>query len=263
MRDSATVSRFLAQQLRNRGLEDFTVVQLAQAGYNITQEIATVGEWLRRGSRPRAIVFFHGLNEVAPYEEGEPLWAPYGYRQVAERIELGKRDFAAEALGLARHLAFVQRLRGAVSQPEPADRLPDDEVCRSVTDWYRYHSGQIVSLGQRYRFVPLLVWQPTLARTGKKLARYEQFRLEWEQRHHPKLNPLLRDCSLMVDSAMAASSEAQYYHPLHGMFDGDTGEVFMDGHGHMTERAHLAVGDTLAALVMSRWASAGATIPAE
>ena len=249
-RDSATIGAFIARGLQARGTEEVTLISLAQAGYNLTQEIATLTEMLRAGQRPVLVVFIDGVNEVGHFVEGEPLWGTYGQRLVERRIALGKRTALEELLGMGRHVEFVQRIEAAVRPSAPS--APPDPVaaCDTVGRFYLTNIRQVEALATAFDFTPLFIWQPPRAMTGKPLTDYEEFRQAWEARGSAHIAPILARCSSVVDSLMAGRPDTRYL-PFHSLFDRDTTTVFLDGFGHLTERANAVVGDTLARLVES------------
>ena len=104
------------------------------------------------------------------------------------------------------------------------------------------------SLADEFGFAVIFVWQPTLSVTKKRLTDYEAYRMAWEEDVGLELNSLMARCTATVDSVMALHSEIPYV-PFNGLFDSDTTTVFLDGFGHVTERANAIIGDTVAGLV--------------
>lgn len=255
-RDSFTIAAHIAGGLRRRGVDDVEVVSLAQAGYNFLQGIATLQEQLRFGSRPAAVVFFDGVNEIGPLLEGEPLWGAYGQQLVAERIALGKRTPVQEIVGLGRHLAIVDRLRLVFSPP--IDGHPDipDEICDVVAPWYLAGARVVGSMAVEFGFADVLVWQPSLGATGKRLSDYEAYRSAWDEDVGLEVARLMRRCVAAVDSTMALHPAVPYV-SFNALFDDDTTSVFLDGFGHVTELANGVIGDSIAGLVAARLSRRG------
>lgn len=248
VRDSATVGAFVAPGLRRRGIGDASVISLAQAGYDLPQEAATLQQVLRQGGRPVAVVFLDGVNELGPFIEGEPLGGVYGQRRIESVVARDRLGFWGELMSLGRHLALVERIRHALWPPKRSSDGSPEMVCATVAEYYLTNVRSIVALGREFGFRPLFIWQPTLAMTGKDLSEYEAFRRSWEASGERSIGPYLRSCSAVVDSLMARHPDIPYM-PFHGVFDGDTATAFIDGFGHLTETADAVVGDSIAGLV--------------
>ncbi len=106
------------------------------------------------------------------------------------------------------------------------------------------------SLADEFGFAVIFVWQPTLSATKKRLTDYEAYRMAWEEGVGLELNSLLARCATTADSVLALHGDIDYVQ-LNGLFDSDTTTVFLDGFGHVTERANAIIGDTVAGLVAS------------
>jgi hypothetical protein len=121
-------------------------------------------------------------------------------------------------------------------------------VCDTVVQWYLAGTRMARSLADEFGFAVIFVWQPTLSATKKRLTDYEAYRMAWEENVGLELDSLLARCTTTVDSIMALHTDVHYVQ-LSGLFDSDTTSVFLDGFGHVTERANAIIGDTVAGLV--------------
>lgn len=247
-RDSGTVGAFAAGGLRDRGIDNVTLVSLAQVGYNLTQEIAALTERLRAGQRPAVVVFVDGVNEVGHFVEGDPLWGVYGQRLIERRIALGKRTAMEEVLGFGHHSELVSRIGAALNAGPPRGDPAPVATCDTVGQRYAASVRMVEALGSEFGFAPVFVWQPTLATTGKPLSYYEGYRLRWEAQEAWHIAPLLERCSAVVDSLMGLRPRSRY-HGLGALYDRDTVTVFLDGYGHLTLWGSALLGDSIAGLV--------------
>ncbi len=175
----------------------------------------------------------------------------YGQHLVSERIALGKRTPMQEVLGLGRHLAVVNRIRLSFDPPLGLRGDIPEAVCDTVGLWYLAGTRMVRSLAEEFGFSVIFVWQPTLGATQKRLTDYEAYRMSWEEDVGLELQPLLRRCASTVDSVMALHPDLPYV-PFSSLFDSDTTDVFLDGFGHVTERANTVIGDSIAGLVTAR-----------
>ncbi len=124
-------------------------------------------------------------------------------------------------------------------------------MCDTVVQWYLAGTRMARSLADEFGFAVIFVWQPTLSATKKRLTDYEAYRMAWEENVGLELDSLLARCTTTVDSVMALHTDVHYVQ-LSGLFDSDTTSVFLDGFGHVTERANAIIGDTVAGLVTAR-----------
>jgi hypothetical protein len=236
-RDSATIGAFLAVELRDRGLRDVEVVNLAQAAYNTTQEAATLLSELTRGRTPALAVFLDGYNDIATaVKYGEPGHT-YGDEGIQQQITRGRRGLGEELLGLGRHSAVVQRLRVMVGLESPADgKGSPAAVCGSLAAYYRQVTLISEALGREFGFPVLYFLQPHSAVSGKP-------KTAWEAALPvPRLVPI---CMASIDSAMADRHRTTFF-SLVDMFDLDTATIFLDQHAHITEAANRDVARRIA-----------------
>jgi len=133
-RDSFTIPALTAVALRERGMTDVEVVNLAQGAYNSTQEATTLLVELAHGHVPDAAVFLDGSNDIATAVKCGTPGHTYGEEATQQQIDLGVRGFWAELIGLGRHAELIQRLQQAVGisrAPVPVRGGPE-RVCGPV-----------------------------------------------------------------------------------------------------------------------------------
>ncbi len=240
-RDSFTIPALTAVALRERGISDVEVVNLAQQAFNTTQEAATLVIELARGHVPDAAVFLDGYNDIATGVKYGTPGHTYGEEATQQDIELGVRGFWAELIGLGRHSELIQRLQRAVgiSRPPPPVRGGPERVCGRVAGYYRNVALSVEALGKQWGFPALYLQQPIHATTHKRLT-------PWE--HTLYQGRSLAPCAASLDSAMADQAGHTYF-SLAGLFDADTVSVYVDEHAHITEDANRKVAERIADLV--------------
>ena len=245
-RDSFTIPALVARALRRRGMQDIEIVNLAQPAFTSTQAAITLVLELRRGERPTAVVFLDGANDVATaYQSGVP-GAVFNERLADERWERGGRTIGDGVLNLARQLTLVTRLSGHRAGPSPLSDAERERLCGGVADQYVQNGRSVQALGRDRGFVTLLLWQPLLATTKKKTTPAEDSIADF-----PGYGAMLQRCSALVDS-LAPSRLGGNFTQLAGLFDPETGTVFLDNAGHVTEQANVIVAEHIATLLLDR-----------
>lgn len=231
-RDEHTIPSLVAGGLHRLGVEDVEVVNLAQIGFNATQELATLILELRAGRIPHVVVFLDGHNEVAEvYMTGE--YGGVAGQAEAAAILTHRRRLWTDLLELGDYSRLVARLKlsfGIDEVPPPAAPAPE-VACPRIAAAYRQLVIAAEALGARFGFEPLFYWQPLLATTGKTLTPYEASRPLVAEGY----GEMLRRCTAAVDSALVGLVT---YHSLTGLLDAHTETVFVDHAAHLTERAN-------------------------
>jgi hypothetical protein len=240
-RDSFTIPALTAVALRERGITDVEVVNLAQQAFNSTQEATTLIVELARGHVPAAAVFLDGYNDIATGVKYGTPGHTYGEEDTQQRIELGARGFWAELFGLGRHAELIQRMQrvvGITPLPTPVRGGPE-RVCGPVAGYFRNVAVSVEALGQQWDFPTLYLQQPIHATTHKRLTPWEKTLYQGRS---------LAPCAASIDSAMADRTGRSYF-SLAGLFDADTVSVYVDEHAHITEDANREVAERIADLV--------------
>jgi hypothetical protein len=237
-RDSATIPALVARELARRGIMDVTVVNLANSGYNVTQETITLMLELRRGNVPAIAVALDGVNEAGAVLLGGAVG------DVHDQV-LAERRFARRSLlqDLVGHSAFLERLLILTSGARhPIEN--GDSLCVKIAEYYSRMVDQVEALSQAHGFTTYFLWQPTLARSRKPRTSWER----WLGSTHPEFQRLTAVCGARTDSIMAPRMGARYV-PLSALFDKDTNSVFLDHWGHVTERANGVIADRIVDLL--------------
>lgn len=240
-RDSFTIPALTAAALRERGIADVEVVNLAQGAYNSTQEATTLIVELARGHVPAGAVFLDGYNDIATGVKYGTPGHTYGEEATQQQIDLGVRGFWAELIGLGRHAELIERLQQAVgiSRPPAPVRGGPERVCGPVAGYYRNVALSVEALGKQWGFPTIYFQQPIHATTHKRLT-------TWEQKLYKGRS--LAPCAASIDSAMADQAGHTYF-SLAGLFDADTVSVYVDEHAHITEDANRKVAERIADLI--------------
>jgi hypothetical protein len=240
-RDSFTIPALTAAALRERGITDVEVVNLAQGAFNTTQEATTLLVELARGHVPDAAIFLDGYNDIATSVKYGSVGHTYGEEDTQQQIELGRRDFWLELVGLGRHSELVQRLQRMVGINRPANPAPGtpERICGPVAGYYRDVALSVEALGRQWGFPAIYFQQPIHATTRKRLTPWEQTLYKGKS---------LAPCAASIDSAMTDQAGKTYY-SLAGLFDADTASVYVDEHAHITEDANRKVAERIAELV--------------
>jgi hypothetical protein len=166
----------------------------------------------------------------------------YGEEDTQQQIDLGRRGFWLELVGLGRHSELIQRLQRAVGinrRANPAPGTPE-RICGPVAGYYRNVALSVEALGKQWGFPAIYFQQPIHATTHKRLTR-------WEQKLYKGRS--LAPCAASIDSAMAAEAGHTYF-SLAGLFDADTASVYVDEHAHITEDANRKVAERIADVVL-------------
>jgi hypothetical protein len=239
-RDSFTIPSLLAAELARRGLAGVEVVNLAQPGYNSTQEFITLSLELRRGAVPAAAVFLDGHNDVAAAFSQGRAGATLNEDVYADIFENRGRSLAASLTALFNYSALISHLRRTVGPARATPLGPTPEtMCRDLARLYVGTVRAVEALAGHYGFVPLFLRQPQLLTSSKR-------RSDWENRlPPPKYAQHLVACAAMTDSVMADRSGRSYL-PLDPLFADDTTDVFLDHSAHVTDRANAVIASRIA-----------------
>ncbi len=244
-RDSATIPSLVARKLAADGVTGVQLVNLAQSGYVLGQELATLRVEIERDSVPDIAVFFNGINDVRTsllYGEPGRVFFEQRLKQLYE-VE-SKRGFAGSVVAASLHSAVLQRLlmrlglaREWIEPPAPP------ELCGRLGGYYRRMHTQAEGLGQRYGFSVLFVQQPMHGTTRKPLTPFEQEFMQLAERNHR-----IRTCGASIDSAMTTPVGPAYL-SMASIFDTHAETVFLDDFGHVTEAGNAIIANQLAAAI--------------
>jgi hypothetical protein len=243
-RDSFTIPSLLAAELSRRGMSGVEVVNLAQPAYNFTQELITLGLELRRGELPAVAVFLNGHNDAAAAFMLGRAGGAMNETIYADVLEKRSRSFGRTLVALADYSDLIARIRRAVTGAPPATPRPDpDTLCRDVARLYMGNVRSAEALARGYGFGILFLRQPLLATTAKRLSNWER------SVPRPPYAEHLARCAALVDSMMGDRLGREYL-PLDQLFAADTGSIFLDNNGHVTEAANARIARRIADFIV-------------
>ena len=244
-RDSATIAALLVPALAARGVGEREVVNLAEGGYNTTQEAAALLLELASGRPVTAVVFFNGYNDAATTLVTRSPGHTYSERDARTLNDIGRRGFAATVLGLGRFSALIQRLSRR-RRPPGGSRPAVGPLCSQAAAWYANIERTVLD-GARGRGIPALIFlQPHNASSHKRMSAWES--------GLPR-DPHLAECADSIAAHMTPEAGRTFF-DLRAAFDAESTTVFVDRHSHVTEAANgrLAslIADRLAPLLKDR-----------
>lgn len=241
-RDSATIPSLVARKLAADNVSGVELVNMAQPGYVLGQELATLRLEVEHGDSPAMAVFFGGINDVRTSllygEPGRVFFEP----RLKQLYEVdSKRGFVGSLVASSLHSAVLQRLlmrlglsREWVEPPTPP------ELCGRLGGYFHHMHDEADALADRYGFQVLMVQQPMHATTNKPLTPFEQSFMQMTER-----NKVIRSCSASIDSAMTAPPGSAYV-SMAKIFDDHKETVFLDDFGHVTEAGNAIIADRIA-----------------
>lgn len=252
LRDSATIPAVVAQRLAEIGRPNvtFSLLNLGESGYVLTQEMIELQLRLRAGEVPDIVLFYDGINDVAAAVQRGEAGVPQNELNRAREFDLGRALFGSEtgvgsearaATAIAgaalQRLQLLQRLRSLVARPALKD-ANTDALASSVANSYAQTISMIEALRSAYRFEAVYVWQPTLHNTPKVLTTDEKRLLGVldASAFDAALRDVHRRMGPLLDSAMTPRSGVRFVN-LANAFVGDTSSIFVDHVGHNTEKA--------------------------
>jgi len=237
VRDPATIPSWVAGQLAAAGIKDVEVVNMAQCGFNLTQNLATLILELRNGARPTAVVFLDGINEVGPVAEGDQPGDIYGQADARRRFALTHATTNELLLGLWANLHIVQALQ-SLWPPPPKPDVDVPAACQAIARNYLNLVRVGEALGREFDFTPIFFWQPALATSGKPLGPWEAHLMK-DEGGGPTVR-LTKGCVPDVEARLASRKGTDYF-PLHAVFDDVQGDQFLDQYGHVTEQGNAVI----------------------
>ena len=246
VRDSLTIPSLVARDLGLRGWH-VEVVNLAQPGFIIGQEVATLLHEVEGSGGPALAVFLDGINDIRSallYTEPGHIFFEPRLRRLYE-VD-ANRGLVSALLSLGEHSALINRLLLAVgANTEWREPPTPPDLCGRVAGYYRRQTETALALAAQGRFEVLFLQQPMHATTGKRLTAFEADLDGADRRAR------IRACAAAIDSAMAGGDPRRYV-SLAAVLDREQETVFLDNYGHLTEAANALVAQRIAAEVASR-----------
>jgi hypothetical protein len=241
-RDSFTIPSLVSRELASRGIRDVDVVNLAQPGYNATQDVISLLLALRAGEVPAGAVFLTTHKDIyAAFQAGRAggITSEGAY---GAALDAPTPTFSSEVMAVARHSPLIDRLVPAPRPASPYTTTPTAALCPDVAAQYRELARITEGLGREYGFPFVFLRQPMLASSNKPPSAFER------ALPRPRYEPLYRQCMSAIDSTMRGVAAGRYV-SLASIFDADTTTAFIDEYGYLTERAGGVVAKRIADLV--------------
>jgi len=247
-RDAHTIPSQIAVQLAAAGIRDVRVENFGETGYVFTQELLRLLLELRQGARPALVVFYDGLNDLFATAIDGACGIPQNERRRAVEFAIG-RFLNTRAWSEFKDLVGTAWTRGVGGQtadaraPAGASRDSVGSIrARQTLTCYEATAKLVEALAGAYGFQVLYVWQPMPATTVKPPTPYEA-RVLARLEHGPLLPYVAasgRVAAGLVDSVMQPIAGPRFLN-LATLFAGDSGAVWLDEIGHLTERANARV----------------------
>ncbi len=249
-RDSLTIPSLVAAGLDSAGFNDVVVVNLAQSGYVVGHEIATLTQELVRGRPPVIAIFFDGVNDIRTTQLYQEPGHAFFEQRFSHLFEVeSQRGFFGSLVTPGERSKVIGRLIQALGIADPWAVSPQKpDICPRLGKYYRNMHHTVAGLGSAWGFDVLFVQQPMHATTRKTLTPFEKSFMgpDWHVTY-------TRECAEAIDSAMA-DVQAKTYVSYASMFDDVTGSVFLDRFGHVTEVGNRRIAGALVNEIASRLA---------
>jgi hypothetical protein len=246
-RDSLTIPSLVAAGLDSAGYGDVRVENLAQSGYVLGHEVATLTQELARGQRPDVAVFYDGINDIRTTqlyrEPGRAFFEPR-FKHLYERES--QRGFFGSFVTPGERSKLVGRLMQALGADPWRVAPQTPEICPKLAGYYRNMHQTAVGLGKAWGFDVLFVQQPMHATTRKALTPFEKSFVgpDWHVKY-------TRDCAGAIDSALTPA-RGESYVSYASMFDDVSESVYLDRFGHVTEIANRRIAAALVRAITER-----------
>ena len=254
-RDSMTIPSLVAAGLRASGMTDIEVVNLAQPGYTLGYEAATLNRELVTRGAPALAVFFDGLNDIRTTHLNREPGHAFFERRFGHLYEReSQRGFFTSFVTPGERSKVVARLVLALGLDNTWEIPPRrDDACPKLGRYYRDMSRTVEGVAKAWGFDVLFVQQPNHATTRKPLTPFERSIMG------PKENvDYTRECAEAIDTEMGAAHPANFI-SMGNLFDDVKETVYLDLFGHVTEEANRRIAGILVREVAARLSKAPVT----
>jgi lysophospholipase L1-like esterase len=253
-RDDRTIPAALAARLGELG-HRVAVTNYGQLGHNSTQELITLQEVLRAGTRFDVALFYDGANDMATAEQtgrAGALWNEQR-RRAEFNLLLDERRcdlfVAALLLAIPRTLRRLRRLTGASLRgplPETEADLSQTDLVRlagEILDIYAANQSVVRLLAAEYGFRPIFYWQPVI--TTKRAKSPDERRFEADHTRDVEMRRALNlaviaECRRRIGMNVAVDTV-----DLSALFDEVATPVYIDTL-HLSEAGNEAVAKAMA-----------------
>ena len=253
VRDAATVPALLARRLAELG-HQAAITNLGQLGHNSTQEVITLHQLLKTGTRADIALFYDGINEMLSAEQTGAADRLFNdARRVAEFNLLnpnrrGDLMLAALAAAMPRSLRRLRRLTGlALRGPMPppdADlsQLDMGRLARQVIDAYAANVRLSRLLAREHGLRALFFWQPVI--TTKTVKSPDEQRFEQDYTKDVAARRRLYGAVIAERQRRPELAAAPDVFDLSAIFDSDAGPVYIDAY-HLSESGNIAIAEAM------------------
>jgi len=251
-RDAYTIPSLVAAQLGAQGLGDVRLENYGETGYVFTQEAIRLLLALRDGARPSLVVFYDGINDLFATAIDGRCGIPQNERRRAVEFAIGRflNTRGWQELKDLLSTAWTRGVGGQTADMQPRAGVSQDSAgaihAAQTLACYRATAELVEALAKLYGFQVLYVWQPMPATTTKPLTAYEAAVLARLEQGPllPSVAASGRVAAGRVDSIMRSLVGTRFLN-LTALFSGDSGSVWLDEIGHLTERANTRVAGAL------------------
>lgn len=250
-RDSMTIASLVAAGLHAVGISDVEVINLAQPGYTVAHEVATLMHELQRGRSPAVAVFFTGINDIRTTQHTQEPGHVFFEGRFTHLFEVeSQRGFFASLVTPGERSRVIQRLLLALGAPNEWAVPPQKPgTCDKLGRYFRNVHDDAVAIGGARGFDVLFVQQPIHATTHKTPTPFESTFMG-----PPAMLTYTRDCASAIDAAMSTAVGSTYL-SYASLFDDETQTVFLDRYAHVTEVANRRIAAELVKEISARLAN--------
>jgi lysophospholipase L1-like esterase len=252
-RDDRTIPALLAVRLRELG-HRVALTNYGQLGHNSTQELITLQEVLRAGTRFDVALFYDGANDIATAEQTGRAGAMWNEQRRRAEFNLlldeRRRDLFLAALlrAIPRTVRRLRRLTGASLRgplPEPEADLARVDLSRlaaDILDIYAGNQRMVRLLAAEYGFRPIFYWQPVI--TTKQIKSPDEQRFEADHTRDVEARRALSRAVIAEYRRRASATAGGDMVDLSALFDDVPAPVYIDMM-HLSEAGNLAVAEAM------------------
>jgi lysophospholipase L1-like esterase len=261
-RDDFTIPSVVSRVLSETTDACVQVTNFGETGYVITQEVIALMRLLEKGERPDIVIFYDGVNDVfSAFQNGVAGLPQNEINRIREFNILSAKTMTLietfvpiliKRTQIYRTLSAIaaggkESVEGGWAMGKTGSKIESataERLAGKVAGNYAANLQVVEALAEKYGFVALFYWQPTVF--GKdKLTPYEVGIVN--------RMAALRGPFLHVSNAVAESpdvSRRPSFHDLSQIFAGTDRPVFID-FCHVSEKGNEIVGRRIAADVLS------------
>lgn len=247
-RDSATIPSLVSAALRQAGVTNVELRNLAQPGYTVTHEFATLLHEINRGRTPALAIFLTGINDIRTTQHAqEPghVFFEQRFRHLYERES--PRGFFSSFITPGERSRLIQRLLIAIGAPNEWAVPPRQPgTCERLGAYVKSVHDNAVAVAAERGLGVLFVQQPIHATTKKPVTPFEQTFMG-----PPHMLTYTRDCATAIDTALSSATGSTYL-SFAGLFDQVAETVFLDRYAHVTEDGNRRIAEALAKEILAR-----------